>query len=107
MLLEKQIDTLQDELTDVRTRVTEVAELFERKPITQKYSFEVLCDFIIDKAKRLFSKYEAVSKERKVMAEESKYYYQRKIDSLEDSLQELRLGAGFADRVADYIVPRV
>jgi len=42
-----------------------VASLFERKEIKQKYTFEVLCDFIYDKAKRLFSKYEVVSKDRK------------------------------------------
>ena len=48
------------------TGVTKVAELFERKDIKQKYSFEVLCDFIHDKAKRLFSKYETLNKERKL-----------------------------------------
>jgi len=42
----------------IRSKITRVAELYERKPINQKYSFEVLCDFITDKAKRLFSKYD-------------------------------------------------
>jgi len=42
-----------------------VAEFFEKKPIKQKYSFEVLCDFIHDKAKRLFNKYESALKEKK------------------------------------------
>jgi hypothetical protein len=54
--------------------------LFERKEIKQKYSFEVLCDFIYDKAKRLFSKYENVSKDKKVMQEEKNFYFQRKLD---------------------------
>lgn len=44
----------------VRDKITKVAELYERKPINQRYSFEVLCDFILDKAKRMLSKYEAV-----------------------------------------------
>lgn len=52
--LEKEVELKDKEIEDVRTRVTEVAELFERKDIKQKYSFEVLCDFIFDKAKRLF-----------------------------------------------------
>ena len=52
--LEKEVEHKDKEIEDVRTRVTEVAELFERKDIKQKYSFEVLCDFIFDKAKRLF-----------------------------------------------------
>jgi hypothetical protein len=52
--LEKEIARKEKEVEDVRTRVTEIAELFERKEIKQKYSFEVLCDFIFDKAKRLF-----------------------------------------------------
>jgi hypothetical protein len=42
-----------------------VAELFEKKEIKQRYSFEVLCDFIFDKAKRLFSKYENAIKDNK------------------------------------------
>jgi hypothetical protein len=52
--LEKEIARKEKEVEDVRTRVTEIAELFERKEIKQRYSFEVLCDFIFDKAKRLF-----------------------------------------------------
>ena len=50
------------EIEDVRSRITKVAELYERKPITQRYTFEVLCDFISDKAKRLFTKYELATK---------------------------------------------
>lgn len=56
-----------------------MAELFEKKPIKQKYSFEVLCDFIHDKAKRLFTKYENAIKEKKTMQEEKSFYFQRKI----------------------------
>ncbi len=63
--LEKEIARKEKEVEDVRTRVTEIAELFERKEIKQRYSFEVLCDFIFDKAKRLFQKYElAVAKDK-------------------------------------------
>ena len=46
------------EMESIRKRITSVAELFERKTIKQNYSFEVLCDFIHDKATRLFTKYE-------------------------------------------------
>lgn len=49
-MLERDIDDKNNELEDIRQRVTKVAELFERKGIKQKYSFEVLCDFIHDKA---------------------------------------------------------
>ena len=62
-------------MEDIRKRITKVAELFERKEIKQKYSFEVLCDFIHDKAKRLFTKYENVSKEKKIMQEEKNFYF--------------------------------
>lgn len=58
MQLEKAIDTQIIEQEEIRQKITVVAELFEKKEIKQKYSFEVLCDFIYDKAKRLFSKYE-------------------------------------------------
>lgn len=50
------------EVEDIRTRITEVAELFEKKEIKQRYSFEVLCDFIFDKAKRLYTKYDNLHK---------------------------------------------
>ncbi len=65
----------QAEVEEVRDKITKVAELYERKPINQRYSFEVLCDFISDKAKRMLSKYEAVSKEKKIMQEEKSYYF--------------------------------
>lgn len=77
---EKELEEKTSELEDIRLRITKVAELFERKEIKQKYSFEVLSDFIHDKAKRLFAKYDSVSKERKVMQEEKNFYFQRKLD---------------------------
>ncbi len=46
------------EIEDIRLRITEVAEIFEKKEIKQRYSFEVLCDFIHDKAKRLYTKFD-------------------------------------------------
>lgn len=78
--LERAIDGKNEELEEIRHKITRVAELFERKEIKQKYSFEVLCDFIYDKAKRLFTKYENVSKDKKVMQEEKNFYFQRKLD---------------------------
>lgn len=55
---ENQVDMKVSEMESIRKRITNVAELFERKSIKQNYSFEVLCDFIHDKATRLFTKYE-------------------------------------------------
>jgi len=72
----------------LRSRITVVAELFEKKPIKQNYSFEVLCDFIHDKAKRLFAKYENAIKDKKVTVEEKVQHYQKKVKNLEvDNLQ--------------------
>ena len=65
MQLERDFACKENEQEEIRQRITEVAELFEKKEIKQKYSFEVLCDFIHDKAKRLFSKYDNVVKETK------------------------------------------
>lgn len=79
------------EAEDIRKRITDVAVLFEKKDIKQKYSFEVLCDFIFDKAQRLFQKYENLTKENKAMHEEKNYYFQRRIEQLEqenDSMKE-------------------
>lgn len=84
-----------------------MAELYERKPINQRYSFEVLCDFITDKAKRMLSKYEAATKDKKIMQEEKSYYYQRKIDALESEAKHSKPLVKFADRVIDVIIPRM
>ena len=46
------------QLESIRQRITIIAEIFEKKEIKQFYSFEVLCDFIHDKSKRLYKKYE-------------------------------------------------
>lgn len=64
-MYEKQLSEKAKEIEDIRMRITSVAELFEKKPINTKYSFEVLCDFIADKAKRLFAKYDNISKEKR------------------------------------------
>lgn len=63
--IERDNEAKQAQLEFIRSRITEVAELFEKKEIKQKYSFEVLCDFIFDKAKRLFIKYENALKDSK------------------------------------------
>ena len=67
----------------VRQRLTKVAELFEKKEIKQKYSFEVLCDFVNDKAKRLYSKYDNLQSQSKAQGEEKQYYESRRIQELE------------------------
>ena len=60
---------------ELRIKVTQVAELFEKKEIKQQYSFEVLCDFIYDKAKRLFTKYDNINQENKNMSQEKSFYF--------------------------------
>ena len=60
MLLSAQslVKEKESQLEFIRQRITVIAEIFEKKEIKQLYSFEVLCDFIHDKSKRLFKKYE-------------------------------------------------
>ncbi len=69
------------EVEEIRAKVTKVAELFERKPISQKYTFDVLCDFINDKAKRLVQKYDALAKLHP--GDNRSNYLQKKVDQLE------------------------
>ena len=54
----------------------------------------------------MLAKYEAVSKEKKVMQEEKSYYFQRKVDALDTELRLAKLSVKFADRVIDGVVPR-
>ena len=91
----------------MRERITKVAELFERKEIKQKYSFEVLCDFIHDKAKRLFAKYDAASKERKIMQEEKNFYFQRKLDQLEQENFSMKETNRAAERIIHELLPNL
>jgi len=53
-LLENEVEGKDKEIEEIRVRITEIAVLYEKKPIKQRYSFEVLCDFIYDKVQRLF-----------------------------------------------------
>lgn len=64
--------------------------MFEKKEIKQKYSFEVLCDFIFDKAKRLFSKYENLAKEHKALNSEKTFQVQKKYEQIEQENDSLR-----------------
>ena len=104
-VFEKEISEKVAEVEDIRKRITKVAELFERKEIKQKYSFEVLCDFIHDKAKRLFTKYENVFKERKIMQEEKNFYFQRKLDQLEQENFAMKETQRAAERVIQELIP--
>ena len=106
-LFEKELAEKVAELEDIRKRITKVAELFERKEIKQKYSFEVLCDFINDKAKRLFAKYENVSKERKIMQEEKNFYFQRKLDQLEQENFQMKETQRSAERIIHELIPNI
>lgn len=67
-------------LDEIRQRITVIAELFEKKPIKQRYSFEVLCDFVHDKAKRLFNKYDTAIKDKKALKE---HQDSKKVQALE------------------------
>ena len=106
-LFEKEITEKAAEMEDIRKRITKVAELFERKDIKQKYSFEVLCDSIHDKAKRLFIKYENVSKERKIMQEEKNFYFQRKLDQLEQENFQMKETQRSAERIIKELIPNI
>lgn len=102
--LRQKVKEKDSQLETIRSRITVVAELFEKKPIKQRYSFEVLCDFIHDKAKRLFSKYESVNKEKKNLKDEHIGYYHRKISQLED--ENLRCSEA-ANLLKKVVVPRM
>lgn len=88
--MEKELDNKCSESEMVRQRITEIAVLFEKKEIKQKYTFEVLCDFIYDKANRLFSKYENAVKGSKPVQGESIHYLQKSIETLEQENRAMR-----------------
>lgn len=95
-----QVADRDSQLEELRNRITVIAELFEKKAIKQRYSFEVLCDFIHDKAKRLFNKYDAVMKEKKQLQADDKNH--RKIFKLEQEVSSLN---EMSNLVRNYAVP--
>ncbi len=50
----------------------------------------MLCDFIFDKATRLFGKYENMQHDRKLHHEERNFHFQRQVEELEGENEELR-----------------
>ena len=80
---------------------------FTLKEIKQKNSFEVLCDFVHDKAKRLFSKYDNLAKERKVMQEEKNFYFQRRMDQLEQENHAMKETNRAAERIIHELIPNM
>lgn len=83
--LQNQLQDKETVLEEIRCRITTIAELFEKKEIKQRYSFEVLCDFIHDKAKRLFTKFEKAVQDKKHLLQEDKQG--RKIFKLENEMK--------------------
>lgn len=103
--LEKDIAEKTTQLTDIHQRLTRVASLFERKQIKQKYTFIVLCDFIHDKAKRLFAKYEAATIERK--QGDQGIYLQRKLDQIEQENYAMKETNRAAERIIHETIPNL
>jgi signal recognition particle GTPase len=104
--LQQQIEDKERELEDVRQRLTQLAELFERKPIKQHYSFDVLLDFVADKAQRLFHKYEAAVRERRGHKEEHRGQQHQRIAELEEELRQAQVASQFTEQVCEHLVPR-
>jgi hypothetical protein len=99
MSLEAKCEDKTAELEQIRIRLTNVAELFEKKEIKQKYSFEVLCDFVHDKAKRLYTKYDSLVHNNKESSEEKKFFFERRIQDLENENLEIKESTAEAEKV--------
>jgi len=61
----------------------------------------------LDKARRLFGKYETLSKEKKSMHEEQKAYYRKKLEVLEDENKKCKQSRAFSEKVLNYLIPRI
>lgn len=89
--LEHDLQSREKEMLEVRRRITEVAELFEKKEIKQHYSFEVLCNFVYDKAKRLFTKFDnAIAELRNVNGQQQSTHIQKRLEAVEADYDELK-----------------
>jgi chromosome segregation ATPase len=91
--LEKELEQRDQEVEAIRTKLTEVAVIFERKEIKQRYSFEVLCEFIYDKAKRLYHKYEtavAQLKQANPSHDVNSSHISKKLELIEQEHDELK-----------------
>ena len=59
----RKLEASEESNEQISVKLTKIAEIFERKQIEQKYSFDVLTDFIFEKATRLKNKYESASQQ--------------------------------------------
>ena len=78
----------QEEL--IRQKIIIIAEIFEKKQIDKKYSVDILCDFIFDKAKKMFSKLKEMNKENKVLKSEQNYYVKNRLSSATEEAQRMK-----------------
>ena len=94
-------------MESVRERMTKIAEIFEKKPIEHRYSFDVLCEFIHDKSVRLQKKFADLQAERKSQDEERIQYYKNKVVSLDAEKKFSQSYLTFANEVLYEVVPRL
>ena len=87
-------------------KLTKTAEIFERRPIDQQYGLFLLSDFIFEKATRLQNKYETAVKQLEAMEQEKVYYYERKVDSLDKEVHNLKQVQRFYQKVSSILVPK-
>jgi outer membrane murein-binding lipoprotein Lpp len=62
--------------------LTNIAQVFEKKPVEGKYSLQLLLDFVLDKSKRAVAKLEEVRQKPEK--------HSSKIDELDSDVQNLR-----------------
>lgn len=61
----------------LKQKISIIAEIFEKREIDQKYTVDILCDFIYDKSKRVMSKCDQLTHENEVIKNEQSFYYKK------------------------------
>lgn len=102
--IQLQSDTLKEQIKNIeatiwkkdcaqevlKQKIVAITGVFERKQIDSKYSPEILCDFILDKAKKVTAKLATTTEENRVLQSEQSFYVKKKLGKLTDEIAKYK-----------------
>ena len=88
----------------LKQKIVAITAIFEKKQVDSKYSPEILCDFILDKAKKVTSKLAVLTEENKVLQSEQSFYVKRKLGKLTDEIAKYKKSE---ESLCNVVLPKI
>ena len=88
--------------------MTSIACVFERETIqAEDYSPDLLCEYILDKARVTQARLEQLSKEVVTLEQEKIFFYEKKVEELDCEVQNKRRLENFYKEVTVGFMPKI